>query len=183
MVNTMLRKLLIFAASLLIVTQLHATTILTIGMDELAKNAEFVFEGKVLSKSVRPASTDGRPCTYFRFSVVDVIKGVYKKPEIDLCFTGGSLNGKTLRVSGMTMPTVGESGIYFVGMLGKEPTHPLLGWHQGHYLVKKDSAQVKRVVPAHPSPSAPAGSFRNKSQRIESSPDVETFKQMIRDRI
>lgn len=176
---------------LLFAGQAHATTVLQVGMDELAKQSEFVFEGEVRSKSVRPSAVDGRVCTYFIFSIKDVIKGDYAKPEIELCFAGGTLNGLTMQVSEMTMPTVGETGVYFVDTLGNEPMHPLLGWHQGHFLVKKDSAQINRVVPAHPEhsgattgDSSKGGSSKDMTtQALEVSPDLETFKQMIRDRL
>ncbi len=179
----MLRNSLIIGLTLLISPLLYATTIMQVGIDELSKKSELVFEGKVLSKSVRPSSRDGRPCTYFQFDVIDVIKGSQTQPEIELCFTGGTLNGKTLRVSGMTMPQVGESGIYFVTALGKEPVHPLKGWHQGHYLVKTDSARVRRVVPAHPQRTTMQELVNRKAQRLQSAPDIETFKRMIRDKM
>ena len=179
----MRRYLFIFFIPLLFTVQVYATTILKVGMDELAKQSELIFEGKVISKEVRPSPIDGQPCTYFRFSILDVIKGDYHNSEIELCFAGGTLNGITMQVSEMTMPTVGETGIYFVDSLGKELTHPLFGWHQGHYLVKKDSSQVERVVPAHPEPVLPDGEAERKVQKMEDLPDVETFKQMIRDRM
>lgn len=178
----MLRSITIFILSLLISTQVLATTVLKVGMNELAQNAEFVFEGKVLSKQVRASKVTGRPCTYFVFSIKDVIKGSYDQPQIELCFAGGTLNGLTMKVSDMAMPSVGETGIYFVDALGKEPIHPLLGWSQGHYLVKKDSAQIKRVVPAFPEVNVSAGSAK-RVQSLEVSPDVETFKKMIRDQL
>ena len=174
---------LLFAVSALFAASAYATTVMQVGMDELAQQSEFVFEGEVLSKAVRPSSTDGRPCTYFQFEIVDVIKGDYSAPTIERCFSGGTLNGLTMQVSEMTMPTVGETGIYFVDALGQEPIHPLLGWHQGHYLVTTDGAQTKRVVPAHPEQNASASRAGSRSLKLESPPDVETFKQMIRDRL
>lgn len=178
----MQRNIIIFILSLLISTQVLATTVLKVEMNELAQNAELVFEGKVLSKQVRASKSNGRPCTYFIFSVIDVIKGAYDQPEIELCFAGGTLNGLTMKVSDMTMPTVGETGIYFVDALGKEPIHPLLGWSQGHYLVKKDGAQIERVVPAFPQVNVPEG-VAKRALNLQVSPDVETFKQMIRDQL
>ncbi len=154
-----------------------------VDMDALARQSELIFEGEVLSKAVRPSPYTGQPCTYFLFRIIDVIKGSYAQPRIRLCFAGGTLNGVTLRVSDMTMPTVGETGIYFVATLKGEPVHPLLGWQQGHYLIRKDASNRKKVVPAFPEPGAAGGASLKKPAGLENAPDVDTFKQMIRDRL
>ncbi len=179
----MLRKFSNFIFYLLFAIPIHATTVLPVQIDELARNSELIFEGSVRSKEVRVSLIDGRPCTYFLFAIEEVIKGTYQQPTIELCFTGGTLAGKTMQVSGMTMPGVGETGIYFVDALGNEPIHPLLGWHQGHYLVKKDSSQVKRVIPAHPEYISPPDVLNNFTRELGTAPEVEAFKRMIRDRL
>jgi len=177
------RKLALYIALLTLASQAFASSILQVGMSELAQRSAFIFEGKVVSKQVRPSPFDGRPCTYFRFDIIDIIKGRHPAPWIELCFTGGTLNGKTLRISDMTMPTVGESGIYFVATLDGEPIHPLFGWQQGHYLIETDAAQVRRVVPAFQRTPLPGNALRENATRIESPPDVQTFKQSIRDQM
>lgn len=184
--NLMLHKITVFVLFILISTQVLATTVLKVGLDELAKKSEFVFEGKVLSKQVRRSPVTGRPCTYFVFSITDVIKGAQGQPNIELCFAGGSImiDGKmmTMTVSDMTMPTLGETGVYFVDTLNTELTHPFLGWNQGHFLVKEDAAKVKRVMPAFPTLSAPGSSAAVTKQSIEIPVELDAFKQMIKDR-
>lgn len=180
------RNIIILILFLLISPQAFATTVLKVEFDELAKKSEFVFEGKVLSKQVRRSPITGRPCTYFVFSITDVIKGTQGQPSIELCFAGGSImiDGKmmTMSVSDMTMPTLGETGVYFVDTLNAELTHPFLGWNQGHYLVKEDASKVKRVVPAFPALSAPGSSAGATRQSIEIPVELGVFKQMIKDR-
>lgn len=171
---------------LLLLTPLHASTVLKVGLDELTSQSEFVFEGLVLSKQVRRSNVDGRPCTYFLFSVTDVIRGGYDQPTIELCFSGGTvmIDGEwlTMAVSDMTMPTLGEEGVYFVDRLDAELTHPLVGWNQGHYLVQTGNDQIKRVAPAFPELSAPGDGVVQKAQNLESPLTLDAFKQMIKDR-
>jgi len=179
MMNNFFRSLVF----LLIAFQAQASSFTKVDMDDLATKSELIFEGEVLSKAVRPSPYSGQPCTYFLFRIIDVIKGDYPDPTIRLCFAGGTLNGITLQVSDMTMPTVGETGIYFVATLKGEPTHPLFGWHQGHYLVRQDGSKTKKVVPAFPESGAAGGTLKKKSGGLENAPSVDAFKQMIRDRL
>jgi len=178
----MLRIFKVIVISVVMSMPVCATTVLKVGMNELAQNAEFIFEGRVLSRQVRVSKASPRPCTYFTFQIMDVVKGQYDKPQIELCFAGGTINGITMKVSGMLMPGVGETGIYFVDALANEPVHPLLGWSQGHYLVETDSADIQRVVPAFPE-TIDADDSDQRALKFELAPDIDAFKDMIRDQM
>ena len=148
-----------------------ASVIRQVILEEVVQNAEFVFEGQVISEETRPSPIDGRTFTYFTFDITDVIKGSYSGNYIELGFAGGTLNDVTLCVSGMHMPEIGEKGIYFVESLKKELVHPLYGWHQGHYLVVQNPSDgIEKIVPVRTPPSG-----------MIAAPTVTQFKQNLRD--
>jgi len=112
-----------------------SSTIMKADLDQVAKESELIFEGRAVSKETRPSPISGKPFTYFTFDIIDLIKGSYSNPTIEIGFMGGTLGNITLEVSDMRMPEIGERGIYFVENIGEQQIHPLFGWQQGHYLV------------------------------------------------
>ncbi|MEX2130711.1 MAG: hypothetical protein WD772_04440, partial [Pseudohongiellaceae bacterium] len=122
-----------------------ATTLLGMTIDELVAKAELVFQGQVIdSQSVE--DTAGQISTYVSFSIQDVIKGDYDSDSLELKFMGGIANGRIMEVSGLRMPALGETGIYFVESLSTNLINPLLGWSQGHYLVQEDDDGILRIT-------------------------------------
>ena len=124
----------LFALTLLVDSP-RATMVEKIPFDEVVRQAELIFEGKVLSKQTRPSPLNADPFTYFTFEVMEVIKGSYLEETIELGFMGGTQGDLVLKVRDMHMPEIGERGIYFVETLIMQQVHPLYGWHQGHYIV------------------------------------------------
>lgn len=132
----------------------EATTVLEVDLEKVAANSELIFQGRVISKETRDSST-GKPFTYFKFKIDDIIKGTYADKVIELGFMGGPQGDFTLTVSDMRMPEVGENGIYFVESLSKQQVNPLYGWHQGHYLILPENpCGVEKVTPVTQSKSA-----------------------------
>ncbi len=121
---------------LMLLAQLaYGTTILTMDIDQLASNAEFIFEGSVIERESRPDSNSGIINTYVTFEIFDVVKGDYSADTIELKFAGGEANGRIVEVSGLTIPKLGEEGVYFVESTNRNLLNPLLGWSQGHFLI------------------------------------------------
>jgi hypothetical protein len=114
-----------------------ATTVRTVTVGEMLAGAELVFEGRVLNKTVERTSGAIRTCA--SFEVVDVIKGPPLASPLELCFSGGSLDGVTRRVHGMVHPRVGEHGVYFVESSSRPLVNPFYGWQQGHFVVQGDA--------------------------------------------
>ena len=112
----------------------QASTVLEMNFEDVVSQSELVFEGQVLGLESRQLR-DGSIHTFVRFTVRDVIKGSYAGEEIELGFLGGSVGGRTLQVSDMQIPGIGETGIYFVESLTRAQVHPLVGWDQGHFLL------------------------------------------------
>ena len=117
-------------------TSAYGTTLISLSVNSLSEQAEFVFEGEVISVEAQRSGNRGMVNTYVTFHVIDILKGDAGATDIELKFLGGSLNGEVLEVNGSRLPRLGEHGIYFVESLSRDLINPLLGWSQGHYLIK-----------------------------------------------
>jgi hypothetical protein len=114
-----------------------ASTILGVSVTTLLAESSLVFEGVVThhEPAFRTAGGDVRTCV--RFDVVDVVKGNDPRPHPQtLCFSGGTVDGMTMRIAESAIPAVGEHGIYFVESTDKPLVNPLFGWSQGHLRIE-----------------------------------------------
>ena len=133
------------------VTSAFGTTLLSLSVNSLSEQAEFVFEGEVIAVEAQRSGNRGMVNTYVTFRVIDIIKGDAGATDIELKFLGGSLNGEVLEVNGSRLPQLGERGIYFVESLSRDLINPLLGWSQGQYLIKTvDGVESMTTVDAKP---------------------------------
>ena len=119
----------------------YGTTIQKLDIDDVVVEAELVFEGEVLTHEVRVDSNSNLINTFVTFLVLDVIKGSYKIDTLELKFAGGTLNGETVRINGLSIPQPGEQGIYFVESTSNKLINPLVGWSQGHFVIKESKGQ------------------------------------------
>lgn len=129
----------------------QATTVLEVGLDEMLDACALIFDGRVLEQTAR-SDGGGRIQTDVTFEIVEVLKGRPTAGTVQLSFLGGTLNGRTLQVSDMQMPRVGERGIYFVESMTRPQVNPFYGWHQGHLLVVSDRQGNHRVANHHGAP-------------------------------
>ena len=106
----------------------------------MAQGAELVFEGQVIQHNTQENAA-GMVVTYVTFEVRDVVKGSFSEQFLELKFTGGSLNGQVMEVSGLRMPLLDEEGIYFVESISRDLINPLIGWSQGHYIINDDEGE------------------------------------------
>jgi hypothetical protein len=90
--------------------------------------------------------------TYVRFEVLDVLKGDTPGAVLELRFLGGTVGTQRLDVTDMTMPEMGESGLYFVESLSSPQVNPLVGWAQGHFLIEPQDGGVPGVLTANHEP-------------------------------
>jgi len=129
------RHLLLLLGLLLCFANAQATTVVSLDVDTLASEAELIFEGEVIAHKVQRDLGSGLIYTYVSFSVLDVLKGDLSGTVLELRFTGGSYGGRIVEISGLTIPELGEQGIYFVESLSRPLLNPLLGWSQGQFLI------------------------------------------------
>ena len=119
----------------------HGTTIQKLDIDDVVMKAELVFEGEVLTHEVRVDSNSNLINTFVTFLVRDVIIGSNQIDILELKFAGGTLNGETVRINGLSIPQPGEQGIYFVESTSNKLINPLVGWSQGHFVIKESKGQ------------------------------------------
>ncbi len=141
-----LKKLWLALVLCLIPGLLLASSIKRADMGEITRDAQLVFEGRVIGTRVEQAPGERSIHTWVRFEVLDVVKGSYDKPVIELSFLGGTRGDLTVRVSDMQMPRMGEHGIYFVEDTQRRLVNPLVGWSQGHFLVNYDSKLQRQTI-------------------------------------
>ncbi len=123
-----------------------AFSVEAVSVEEILENSALVIEGQVMASESRPVEGSRMIQTCFRFEIAEIIKGDHPDDSFELCFLGGTLDGVTMRVSGMRYPEIGETGIYFVESLDRLQVHPLYGGPQGHFLVVRDPATGKEQV-------------------------------------
>ncbi len=123
-----------------------ASSIRQMEMDEIASRAELVFEGVVIARRVVHVPNSRTLRTEVTFEVDEVIKGNLDSDRVTLSFLGGVADGVALRVSDLHIPELGEQGIYFVESLSQPLVNPLMGWHQGHYLIDREQGTGRAMV-------------------------------------
>jgi hypothetical protein len=136
----------LFLCLLLLANTVNGTSVLSVDLEEMLNNCDFVFEGRVINIESRMTQNGSSIHTYVVFDIIEIIKGEYPDDEIELSFVGGTVNGMTLKVGDMHIPEVGEKGVYFVESLSRTQVHPFYGWSQGHLLIIKDAAGIERVT-------------------------------------
>ena len=129
----------------------QATTLLGMDIDQIANNAELIFEGEVIKRTALQDSNSGIINTYITFRVIDVIKGSASGDTLELKFAGGEFAGEIVEVSGSVLPALNETGIYFVESATRDMLNPLLGWTQGHFTISTDEGE-RRVFSAESKP-------------------------------
>ena len=133
-------------ALILVPGTLLASSIKQANLAEVTHDAQLIFEGRVIGARIEQAPGTRTIHTWVRFEVLDVIKGSYDKPVIELSFLGGTRGDLTVKVSDMQIPAMGEHGIYFVEDTGRRLVNPLVGWAQGHFLVQYDRTLKRQMI-------------------------------------
>ena len=163
------------------VSSAFGTTLLSLSVNSLSEQAEFVFEGEVIAVEAQRSGSRGMVSTYVTFRVIDTLKGDADKGDpgaidIELKFLGGTLNGEVLEVNGSRLPKLGERGVYFVESLSRDLINPLLGWSQGHYLIttnggveRMTTVDAKPIIAVSPIEAATTSGVSGKSGALGAS--------------
>ena len=163
------------ALAALLAAPAAATSLRSLSVRELLARAELVFEGRALARETRELSPGGAIRTCVRFEVLDVVKGPRVASPLELCFSGGTVGGRTRAVEGLEVPAPGEHGIYFVDDLGAPRVHPLSGWDQGRFRVRDgpeadvataDGRPVVELEEREPPPARGPGSRVARGARV-----------------
>jgi len=123
-----------------------SSSIKQLDINELLSQSELAFEGQVSDITTRWNANKTDIFTDIIFRVDEVIFGDYSGQTMTLTFVGGSIDGATMTIEGSEMPSMDESGIYFVSSTTQQLVNPLVGWSQGHFLTKRDASGTKRMT-------------------------------------
>ena len=123
----------------------RAASVLQLGVADLVRGSQLIFHGTAVERRIVAGSQDGEIFTRVTFQVHEVVNGPTVK-TLDLDFLGGTLNGVTLEISDMTVPPVGEEGIFFIEQLNRQQVNPIYGWWQGYFVVRHEQGGRKIVT-------------------------------------
>ena len=123
-----------------------ASSIVQLDITELLQNSELVFAGQVISKESQWNANKTNIFTNITFQVDDVIVGRYPANTLILRFVGGTVDQDKVTIEGSNVPSLDESGVYFVSSTSEYLVNPIVGWAQGHFLTQKDSSGTMRMM-------------------------------------
>jgi len=123
-----------------------ASSVRQVSLNEMTTVCEFIFEGRVIGHQVRSNTEQGAIRTAVTFEVLEVIKGDPVEGTLELQFLGGTYGGRTLKVTDMHLPKIGEKGIYFVESLEQQYVNPLCAWDQGHFVIERELQNDTEIV-------------------------------------
>lgn len=133
----LLRFLLVLSGLLLTA---RATTVIPPSFDELVRDSELVFRGRVTAvQSVsRKAGARDYIATEVTFAVERTLRGTVGE-TLTLEFLGGNIGGRELRLAGWPRFEVGDRGIFFVEDRTGQVC-PLMRLRHGRYRITGDSS-------------------------------------------
>lgn len=146
-----------------------ASSVMRMALADIQGGAALVFEGRVIGTRIEHQSWARAIHTWVKFEVLDVIKGQYDQPTLELSFLGGTAGQYAVKVSDMQIPKLGEHGIYFVEDINRPMVNPLYGWDQGHFLIqydRKHQQQTITTLKGEPVFDVEAGAMSSQTQEI-----------------
>ena len=127
----------------------RATAVIPPDFATLVADAQLIFRGEVTA--TRSEWTGTGPTrtimTFVTFKVLETIKGAAKEPYI-LQMLGGTVNGRTLKVTGVPTFKVGDRTLLFVENNGTQ-FFPVVGIMNGYFKLVKDTATGDEMVFRH----------------------------------
>jgi hypothetical protein len=83
-----------------------------------------------------------------------------------LSFIGGTVGQTTITIAGSQLPSLNESGVYFVSSTTQKLVNPLAGWAQGHFITKQDDQGTMRIMTQDKTPVSGIDLSQKKSKFI-----------------
>lgn len=123
-----------------------ATSVLQISFAELCSVADIIVDGRVVQIDVREDADTPFIWTHVTIEVIELIESEFDGDRIELAFLGGSVGERSMQVSQMTVPQLGERGIFFIESRVRRQIHPLLGWQQGHFRIESGPDGTEQIT-------------------------------------
>lgn len=118
----------------------HAASVVQMPFEQLVRDAEVAFEGRVVSVDSGWSESGKAIVTRVTFAVDDVMIGASEQ-TVQLTFLGGTVGDLRMGVSGLRVPSVGETGIYFIESTSRRLVSPVLGWNQGQFRIARHGGE------------------------------------------
>ncbi len=142
LINDMKRfcSVLMAFAVLVIANGLHATTVIPPTFDQLVRDADFVFEGKVASTRSQweGEGAERNIFTYVTFNIEDALKGA-PGATFTIRMLGGTVGDESAAVADGPRFKTGDHDVLFVEHNGTQFI-PLVGIMHGRFRVEKDQS-------------------------------------------
>ena len=156
-------------ACLLLIGLAQATSIRQLSFDQVATQAQLIFEGEVVAVEAVWNANRSHIQTLVTFRIAQVLKGTHQSTELILSFVGGTVANTSEIFDGLIYPEFGENGIYFVENVSRPQLNPLVGWSQGHYKIIRHQGVDRMLTASH----QPILDMRGKTPAAELRPSSE----------
>ncbi len=159
----------------------QATTVINVPLEQMTKESTVIFHGRVEAQQVVQEVGTDRILTLTAVEVLTEVKGIKKNENITIYQVGGTLDGRTLHVSGALQFRKGEEFILF-GVRFRDMIVSY-GMGLGKYSVMRDGGEtfvlpefgnVHRVEPDG------KGGFKSANHKFPSPQSLESFLERVR---
>jgi hypothetical protein len=122
-----------------------ATVVIEKDLDDIAREADMVFVGRVVSVESRWRDEKRRSIeTVVTFHVVEALHGVDQR-QVALAFAGGEIDGLSEVVAGMPEFRAGEEVVLFASR--KASISPVIGFNQGCFRIEGGRVLTSESAP------------------------------------
>jgi hypothetical protein len=132
----------------------RATTVIPPNFDELVSRAQVIFEGNVTAVQSQwiGEGSEHRIVTFVTFKVNDALKG-NPGASYTIRMLGGTVDGRTMRVTDAPEFAVGDRDLLFVENNGSQFI-PLVGIQHGQFRIQKDATGADMLMTGEDQPLA-----------------------------
>ncbi len=159
----------------------QATTVINVPLEQMAKESTVIFHGRVEAQQVVQEAGTDRILTLTAVEVLTEVKGIKKNEMVTIYQVGGTLDGRTLHVSGALKFQKGQEFILF-GVRFRDMVVSY-GMGLGKYMVMQES-EGAIVVPefgdVHRVEPDGKGGFKSANHKFPAPESLESFLERVR---
>ena len=128
----------------------NAVTMVSSDFTKICANASQILHAKVKNKKLIPGNgAMSSPVMCYELEVIYQMDRGQRIANPRICYLGDLQSDNKLVVAGLKYPTVGEVAVFFVKDVNDSTViSPLLGWNQGHFIIKNTTDQQESVFTA-----------------------------------
>lgn len=145
--RTITHALLGLASATIMSVQAFATTIVFKNFDDLVKESDAIFAGRVASIESQE-NANQEIYTFVTFDQLSLLGGTYQGATLTLRFKGGRVGNRISQIVGSPEFNVNEQVVLFVEGNGQYMV-PVVGWTQGVFRAVQDPVTGRTVIHDH----------------------------------